>query len=153
MERRIPHPGHVYRVGFIRERSCAIGRRESIIYLGNYSEAGSTPVAREPQIIECELSLFSAVRGRAGQTGIVKFSLQSAIIFSRTKVKAATMRISLTTTSPCRRAGISFSRASPRLRQFSQILCAPVSPRIVNCRPMHEADKLRAMLDMSFCAA
>lgn len=62
----IPHPRHVYRVEFIRERCYAIGRRESIIYLGNYSEAGSTPpVAREPQIIECKLSLFSAAAGRA----------------------------------------------------------------------------------------
>lgn len=42
--------------------SYAIGCRESIIYLGNYSEAGSTPVARGPQIIECKLSLFSATR-------------------------------------------------------------------------------------------
>lgn len=39
----IPHPRHVYRVEFIRERCYAIGRWESIIYLGNYSEAGSMP--------------------------------------------------------------------------------------------------------------
>ncbi|KAK1126885.1 hypothetical protein K0M31_004506 [Melipona bicolor] len=48
----IPHPGHVCAAEFIREPSHAIGPPLSIIYLGNYSEAGSTPVAREPQIIE-----------------------------------------------------------------------------------------------------
>lgn len=35
----------------------------------------------EPQIIECEFSLFSAMLGRAGQTGIVKSSSQFAVIF------------------------------------------------------------------------
>lgn len=55
--------------------------RERIIYLGNYSEAGSTPVAREPQIIECKLSLFSAARACRPDARIVKSSLQSAVIF------------------------------------------------------------------------
>lgn len=35
----------------------------SIIYLGNYTEAGSTPVVREPQIIERKLSGVSAGDG------------------------------------------------------------------------------------------
>lgn len=35
----------------------------SIIYLGNYTEAGSTPVVREPQIIERKLLGVSAGDG------------------------------------------------------------------------------------------
>lgn len=80
----IPHPRHVYRVEFIRERCYAIGRRESIIYLGNYSEAGSTPPRRWLASHKLSNASFCCFRRRKGvpdQTRIVKSSLQFVVIF------------------------------------------------------------------------
>lgn len=57
---------------FIRGPGHAIGRPASIIYLGNYTEAGSTPVAREPQIIERHAFAVSPTTPATEPSGIVK---------------------------------------------------------------------------------
>lgn len=76
-EADIPHSGHVCAAEFIREPSHAIGQPASIIYLGNYTEAGSTPVVREPQIIERQAFVVSPTTPPAEPPGIVKRFLQN----------------------------------------------------------------------------
>lgn len=67
---------------FIRGPWHAIGWSASIIYLGNYTEAGSTPVAREPQIIERHAFAVSPTTPATEQSGIVKRFLRNCFSLS-----------------------------------------------------------------------
>lgn len=89
-ETDIPHSGHVCAAEFIREPNHAIGRPTSIIYLGNYSEAGSTPVARGPQIIERQAFAVSPTTP-AEPLGIVKRFLRNLLALRATPLARFTV--------------------------------------------------------------